>query len=148
LRDTALGTVSFFEAALNLEIRSADRRGSSGKASLSSGRIEIVSEVAFPHAEMHLRSSTWKVRRYQIETLTTAPLGTPGRTYTLGGKRLTEFSTEHVEEYKRKRSRQASTIAINNELAVLQAIFSFARRLKVPVATFAIEMLPVRGAVV
>jgi hypothetical protein len=51
-----------------------------------------------PHAEMHLRQSTWKVRTYQIETLTTAPLGPPGRTYTLGGKRLTEFSTELVEE--------------------------------------------------
>ncbi|WP_437647800.1 tyrosine-type recombinase/integrase [Sorangium sp. So ce362] len=89
-----------------------------------------------PHAEMHLRASTWKVRAYQLATLIEH----------FGELRLTAITTGQVEAFKRGRladGRGARTI--NNELAVLQAVCTYAREIPVPIARFAIQPLPVRG---
>jgi len=78
-----------------------------------------------PHAEMHLKASTWSVRVYQIATLIEQ----------FGLLRLTEISPEQIDLFKRKRTREgARAITVNNELAVLQAVLSFARSIGVPAA--------------
>lgn len=89
-----------------------------------------------PHAIGHLRASTWKVRPYQLATLESF----------FGRLRLTEFSTDAIERYKNLRRKQVgSNRTINNELKVLQAVFAYARKLGVPVASFECVLLPVIG---
>ena len=89
-----------------------------------------------PHAETHLRASTWKVRQYQLATLIEY----------FGQKKLTAFTTEDVERYKTHRRKAGiEAVSVNNELAVLQAVFAYARKLPVPASKFTIQALPVRG---
>ncbi|WP_437279310.1 site-specific integrase [Sorangium sp. So ce375] len=89
-----------------------------------------------PHAEMHLRPSTWKVRAYQLATLIEH----------FGELRLTAMTTESVEAYKRRRLADGrGPRTINNELAVLQAVCTYAREIPVPISRFNIQPLPVRG---
>jgi integrase len=89
-----------------------------------------------PHAESHLKASTWHVRTYQLATLQEF----------FGPMRLTRITTEDVERYKNWRTeRGAKPVTINNELAVLQAVRSFARHIGVPVGDFNVMHLPVRG---
>jgi integrase len=76
------------------------------------------------------------VRKYQLATLGAS---------LLGDLRLTEFSTDAIERYKQQRRREVGARAVNNELKVLQAVFSLARELGVPVGTFTVKPLPVIG---
>lgn len=86
------------------------------------------------HAKVHLRESTWKVRQYQIATLCEH----------FGKLKLTEIAPDLVEEYTRKRLDQVRVISINNELAVLQAILTYAANIRIPVAKFEIKFLPIK----
>lgn len=89
-----------------------------------------------PHAEMHLKASTWSVRRYHLATL----IGF------FGEMKLGELTMHAVEAFKKMRlGAGAKPVSINNELAVLQAVLTFARKAKVPVANVALERLPERG---
>lgn len=88
------------------------------------------------HAETHLRASTWSVRKYQLATLYEH----------IGELKLTDITTAAVEAYKTKRRKQdAKPRTVNNELAVLQAVRTYARKLGVPTANATIDPLPVIG---
>lgn len=87
------------------------------------------------HAEQQLKASTWKVRQYQVATLVEH----------FGAVRLNKITTELVLKYKATRRKAVSAVTVNNELAVLQAILTRARKLKIPVAAPLIEPLPVAG---
>ena len=77
------------------------------------------------HAETALRESTWKIRQYHVATLV-------GH---LGDRRLTEIDNAVLESFKLARhSDSRSPRTINAELASLQAILSYARRVGVPCA--------------
>lgn len=91
-----------------------------------------------PHAETHLKASTWKVRTYQIETLTEF----------FGKVKLTGITTELVERYKTSRLAETPKprpVTVNNELAVLSAVMTYAKHVGMPVAKPVIKPLPVRG---
>ncbi len=89
-----------------------------------------------PHAQMHLRASTWSARRYQIAALVEH----------FGDKRLTDFRVEDVEAYKRARLASLhKPRTINTELAVLRAIFTFAAKQRAPHSRPVIQSLPVIG---
>ncbi len=88
-----------------------------------------------PHAKAHLRATTWSVRRYQLADLIEF----------FGDLRLTAITPLDVERYKERRLADGiKPISINNELAVLQAVMSYARHLRVPVADLNLIKLPVR----
>ncbi len=97
-----------------------------------------------PHAQAHLRASTWSVRRYHLATLIqTVVAGSEGK---LGELRLTELRTEHVERYKeRRRADGRKPRSINNELAVLQAVLTYAHELGMPCGKPNVKPLPVIG---
>jgi integrase len=83
----------------------------------------------------HLRATTWSARRYQLATLIAF----------FGVMKLTAINTTDIERYKAKRIEDGvKPISINNELAVLQAVLSFARHVGVPVPKLEFKMLPVR----
>ncbi len=78
-----------------------------------------------PHARMQLRKSTWSVRVFHLATLCTH----------FGSIRLTEIDAAAVERFKLARHEAGrSPVTINNEIAVLQAVLTFARRVGVPAA--------------
>lgn len=101
---------------------------------------EFCRTVYEPHAEHHLKESTWKnVRCYQVATL---------REH-LGGLKLTELGPEAIDRYQRARlAAKLRPTSVNNELRVLSAILSHARALKYPClsAETKLKKLPVRGA--
>jgi integrase len=75
------------------------------------------------HAEMQLRASTWKIRQYHVATLV-------GH---LGDRQLTDIDNAVIESFKRARHAEGKAArTINAELASLQAILSYARRIGVP----------------
>ena len=87
------------------------------------------------HAKLRLKASTWSVRRYQIATLVGF----------FGDARLTAISTKLVDQFVRSRTAIGlRPTSVNNELAVLQAVLSYARSRDVPTAKPKIEMLTVR----
>lgn len=89
-----------------------------------------------PHAETHLKRSTWhNVRIYQVATLNAH----------FGPKRLSEFTLQDVEAYK-VIDRSAGPTAVNNELRVLSAILRYAREQGFPVPELRWKKLPVRGS--
>jgi integrase len=89
------------------------------------------------HAETHLKASTWSVRTYQLENLIEH----------LGDLRLTDVTTEVVEKYKQARIREGRRpVTVNNELAVLQAVLSYARRIGAPSCTPELRFLRSRAA--
>ncbi len=89
------------------------------------------------HAETHLRKSTWSVRQYQLATLIEF----------FGEKQLHRIGPEDIEGFKaHRREEGAKPRSINNELAVLRAVLTHARkRLKLPVPELEIPDLPVIG---
>jgi len=88
-----------------------------------------------PHAEAHLKASTWrKVRIYQVATLVEF----------FGQKKLTEITLQDVESFKV--SRAVGATAVNNELRVLRTMLNFAEALNIPVPKLRWKKLPVRGA--
>ncbi len=88
-----------------------------------------------PYAKSHLKPSTWSVRRYQLASLVEF----------FGAMKLTDISAAPVEAYKQRRLEAGlKPISVNNELAVLQAVLSYARHLEVPTCSFAFLPLKVR----
>lgn len=84
------------------------------------------------HAIKRLRPSTWGVRQYQIATLVEH----------FGDLRLTEITTPVIEHFTLARS--VAPRSVNNELAALCAILSYARDNKILVVVTKIIMLPVK----
>jgi integrase len=85
-----------------------------------------------PHAELHLRASSWYAQSFMLATLLEH----------LGHRKLTEIRAEHVDTYTRLRRREGlSAVSVNNELRVLRRVRNFARERKVPVSDFRVEML-------
>ncbi len=108
-----------------------------------------------PHAELHLRASSWYRQRFHLASLMEH----------FGDLKLTEIRTEGVEAYIRarqeaaKRLREISysrkgkqitykrpggsigAVAINNELRVLSRVKNFALERRVPIADFRVELL-------
>lgn len=119
-----------FEARKRVELDAGAKLSTRTSPSL----IEFCKDVYQPHAEKHLKASTWeKVRVYQIATLCEG----------LGHLRLSELSTEAVEKFKRARTVKPSSV--NNELRVLRTVLNWAKELGYPVAPLNIKKLPVRG---
>lgn len=90
-----------------------------------------------PHAEKHLKHSTWhNVRKYQLATL----IGFFGPT------KLTDIEHADVEEFKDERL-EAGTgpSSINNELRVLRTVLNYAGDSGYPVAKVKWKRLPERG---
>jgi integrase len=89
------------------------------------------------HGKLHLKPSTWSVRKYQIEALKAA----------FGKDRLTEITAERIERYQEvRRKTGVRPVTVNNEIAVLHAILSYARSIGVPAAKPRTRMLKVRAA--
>ncbi|MBA3394609.1 MAG: site-specific integrase [Deltaproteobacteria bacterium] len=88
-----------------------------------------------PHAKAHLRATTWSARRYQLATLVEH----------FGALKLTAIGPHEIEAFKQVRLAEGiKPISINNELAVLQAVLSYARLLRVQIALTEIKRLPVK----
>lgn len=89
-----------------------------------------------PHAVLHLRQSTWRVRRYHLATLAEH----------FGSSKLSAISAADIERFKAaRRAAGAKAISVDNELAVFQAVLTHARELKIPLGDITIKMLPVVG---
>lgn len=97
-------------------------------------------EKYWPHAKKHLRASTLKVRRYQLDTLAKF----------FGKHRLTTITTEAVEAYKEWRGESyeaatgepLNTSTINTELTKLQAVLTYAHHIGVPCAKPKVKHMP------
>lgn len=88
-----------------------------------------------PHAEAHLKASTWRnVRIYQLATLIEF----------FGQKKLTDIKLEDVERFKT--SRAVGPTAVNNELRVFRTVLNYAEALGVPTPKIKWKKLPRRGA--
>lgn len=99
--------------------------------------VDFCERVYVPHAETHLKRSTWwKVRRYQVKVLALI----------IGERKLTDIGPEEVDRYKRARlSAGTRASSINNELRVLGRILNYARELRYPCTDSKIKRLPMRG---
>ena len=89
------------------------------------------------HAKANLADATWrKVRVYQVATL---------RDF-FGRYRLTDLSTELVDDYKDERRKAVRPSSVNNELRVFGTMLRWARDDRtLPVADFKIRKLKVSG---
>lgn len=88
------------------------------------------------HAERHLKASTWRVRTFQIDSLTTH----------LGAVRVTELGPGNVEAFKAARLKdKVLASSINNELRVLQTVLKWGREMGHEVPAFTWKRLPERG---
>lgn len=88
-----------------------------------------------PHAQAHLKESTWRNRRYQLATLDAA----------IGDLQLTRLTAAEVETYKHARLRAGIAHGtINDELKVLRAALNFAKRIGIPTALPRWDRLPQR----
>jgi len=126
-----------FEARKRLELKpqTTDHRGAP--------RFSELCELYAIHAEQHLKESTWqKVRIYQVATLVEH----------LAGTKVDTFSTDIIDRYKRERlsekhrGKPVRATAINNELRVLSAIFSWGRAAGYQIPDLKWKKLAVRGA--
>lgn len=90
-----------------------------------------------PHAERHLKASTWKlVRVYQVDTLCKR----------LGHIKLTELRRRDIESYQSERLEDGrKPSSINNELRVFRTIINYASELGFPVAKLKWKKLSERG---
>jgi integrase len=108
-------------------------------------RVELRTAPAFlnfcndhyrPHAERHLKDSTWrKVRVYQVATLCAH----------FGPIKMSELAVLDVERYKAVRSKDAGPSSINNELRVFRTVLNYAKTLGVAVPDLKFKKLPIRG---
>lgn len=100
------------------------------------------------HAKAHLGKDTWKVRRFQLAQICGEHVYEDhGRKVTvcLGSLKLTQLITERFEDYKLARLAEgASPVTINTELAKAQAVMTYAKHLRIPVASPKIILLPER----
>lgn len=107
--------------------------------------FEFSAEHYQPHAEQHLKASTWNVRRYQLANLIAF----------FGPMKLTQIGTRECETYKRTnlgrvrkvkhRTYKAGAVGLNNELRVLGKVLNYAKELGYPVSALKTKRLPVRG---
>lgn len=90
-----------------------------------------------PHAESHLKRSTWnKVRKYQVATLCEH----------FGAIKLSELAVLDVERFKEARTTAGSgASSVNNELRVFRTILNYAKTLGIQVPDLKFKKLPVRG---
>ena len=121
-----------FEAQRRLELRveagPAERR-------VAATFFELCEEYAV-HAEAHLKASTWRVRTYQIDALTTH----------VGAVRVTEFGPGNVEAFKLARLRdKVMASSVNNELRVLKTVLGWGRDMGHQIPLFNWKRLPERG---
>lgn len=86
-----------------------------------------------PNAELELRDSTFKIRKYQLNTLVDF----------FGPMKLTKIDEQQIDAFKKKRSGSAAN-TINTELNVLSAVLAYARYLKLPCSNPKMRRLPVR----
>lgn len=122
-----------FEANKRLELNALDP-STAGRlaptfAAFSVGAYE-------KHAERHLKTRTWKNRKYQLEILCDH----------IGALKVSDISTGDVERFKNARldaKIRASTI--NDDLKVLRAVLSYARDLGIPVGSPKIKNVPTHG---
>ncbi len=128
-----------FEARKRLDLDAGGKPSTRAAPTLRAFCVEVYA----PHAERHLRESTWKkVRAYQIATLCSL----------LGRWKLSALPADAIEDYKRARlsarwrGKPIKPSAINNELRVLRTVLNFAADLGYPVAPVKWKRLPVRGA--
>lgn len=105
-------------------------------------RVEIRTAPSFsdfcvrhyaPHAETHLKASTWGVRVHVLATLQNH----------FGRIKLSEVSVADVERYKAVRNVDPSTV--NAELRVFRTVLNYASTLGVPVPVLKWKKLPERG---
>lgn len=121
-----------FEARKRVEVEAA---GSLVESRVVPTFSDFCVERYKPHAKAHLRATTWSVRRYQLADLIEH----------FGDLKLTAITPLLVEKYKEKRTGEGvKPISVNNELAVFQAVLSYARHLRVPVAELDLIKLPVK----
>jgi integrase len=98
---------------------------------------DFVESAYAPHAQAHLRSSTWERSRiYQIGTLVEH----------FGRLKLTEIATAHVERFKRARLHVAAPSSINHDLMVLKVVLNFARANGYPCAPVEWKRLPEKSS--
>jgi integrase len=89
-----------------------------------------------PHAEGHLKGSTWKkVRKYQVATLIAH----------FGPIKMSELAVLDVERFKAARKVLVEASSVNNELRVFKTVLNYAKSVGVPVPALKFKMLPVRG---
>ena len=86
-----------------------------------------------PHAEVHLKDTTWKKRRYQVATLIEY----------FGKFKMSEIHPSRITGFKKKRRRDGlNPVSVNNELRILRRILNFAKSRNIPVVTTSVEFLP------
>lgn len=95
--------------------------------------FQFCAEQYRPHAEKHLKASTWKVRIYQLATLMQH----------FGAIKLSELTVADVERYKAWRGVSAGVV--NNELRIFRTVLNYAASLGVPVPRLTWKRLPVRA---
>jgi integrase len=122
-----------FEAEKRLELRAGVKSATRGAPTF----FEFSTADYRPHALAHLGADTWhKVRKYQVATLIEF----------FGSTKLDELSSELIDEYKDERAEEVERSSVNNELRVLRAMLNWGRDVrKLPIASFKIEMLPIKG---
>jgi integrase len=87
-----------------------------------------------PHAELHLKASTWERRASQLAFLMEA----------FGETKLTHIHARAVDAYARKREEDGlRKVSINNELRVLRVLLNFARERKFLVSDVKVKLLKV-----
>jgi excisionase family DNA binding protein len=132
-REVFDGTKKEAEAAearwrLELEAASpADSRIAPPFLRFSLGRYRI-------HAENHLKSGTWRNRKYQIATLVEFFGETP----------LTKITAAMVEQFQHLRLTQVGPVKVNDDVKVLKRILSYARSQGIPAAEPNVKRLPER----
>lgn len=88
------------------------------------------------HAEHHLKASTWRSRKFQIDALTTH----------LGDVRVSELGPGHVESFKLVRlGQKLKPSSINNEVRVFGTVLAWGREMGHPIPIFKRKRLPERG---
>jgi integrase len=118
------------EARWRLELEAAspaDSRIAPPFSRFSLGRYRI-------HAENHLKSGTWRNRKYQIATLVEF----------FGETRLTKITAAMVEQFQHLRLTQVGPVKVNDDVKVLKRILSYARSQGIPAAEPNVKRLPER----
>lgn len=121
-----------FEAKKRVELRS---QAGASERRVAVSFFELCAEYAV-HAEQHLKASTWKVRVFQIDALTTL----------LGSVRLPELNPGKIDAYKRARLEdKLLASSVNNELRVLRTVLRWGREMGHEVPDLRWKRLPERG---
>jgi integrase len=125
-----------FEARKRLELKAL------GEQKRTAPKFSELCELYALHAESHLKESTWKrVRIYQVATLVEH----------FGKLKVDSIGVENIDAFKRTRLAQRmrgkpiGPTAVNNELRVLSAIFTWGRESGYPIPPLKWKKLKRRG---